>query len=190
MKATGFVRCVILTTLAVGLLLGCDGGGDKPPVDPAPTASPTTTPAPTAPPASIVRIIVPITDPETGETTEWDVGFDEGEGSGDVPTKEGERGQTLIRVGSEASVILPVDEDDRLSPSIGLDSIECEKGYLISRYIDAPTNVNGCAPPAAMTAQFNRTKDDALATAISVVRECWKQPDCKARIVFQGSMRH
>ena len=41
-----------------------------------------------------------------------------------------------------------------------------------------------------MAAQFNRTKDEVLATAVAVVKECWKQPACGARIVFQGSIRN
>lgn len=186
MQVMKLERRALFLTLAVFLLVGCGGGDGSPGDNPSPTAAP----APTAPPTSIVRITVPIVNPENGETVEMEVEFDEGAGSGDDPTKEGERGQTLVRVGSESPVILPVDEDGGLSPSIGLDSIECGEGYLISRYIDAPTNIEGCAPPAAMAAQFNQTKDDALATAISVVKECWKKPSCQARIVFQGSMRH
>ena len=169
MQTMKFERCAILPTLAVGLLLGCGGGDGTPDGDPTPTAptpgAPVTAPAPTIAPSSVVRIVVPVINPETGETVELEVEFDEGAGAGDDPTKVGDRGKTLIRVGGESAVVFPLDEDGKLHPSIGLGAVECNRGYLVSRYIDAPTNVNGCAPPAAMAAQFNRVKDDALATA-------------------------
>jgi len=177
-------RWVMLPALAVVPFLACGGGDGNAPRAPEPTATPTVAPS------AVTRIVVPVTDPETGETVEMGVDFDEGAGTGDDPTAEGKRGQTLIRVGRDAAVIFPIDDDGGLSPSIGLDGVECERSYLISRYIDAPTGVAGCAPPAAMAAQFNRTKDDALARAVEVVKECWKHPSCQARIEFQGSMRH
>jgi len=182
---------LILFAVSACLLISCDGGKPQapPPAPSAPAPAPPP-PAPPPPPGVVTQIDVPITDPSNGTTTTHSIEVDEGAGAGDDPTKEGDRGKTLMRVGGESAIVLPFDELGDLDPSIGLDAVTCGRDYLISRYIDAPTGVAGCAPPAAMAAQFQRTKDDAMARAIEVVKECWKHPSCQARILFVGSMRY
>jgi hypothetical protein len=191
MKTSSPARWVVLSTLAAGLLLACRGGGG-PGAQPTPAATPNgsaTGAAPAASPSHVTRISVGLTNPNTGETVDREVEFDQGAGAGDDPTKEGNRGKTLVEAGVDGAVVFPMDEDGGLHPAIGLGEVRCGRQYLVSRSVTAPTHVAGCAPPAAMAAQFDGVTKEALARAVEVVKECWKTPSCQARIAFQGSRR-